>query len=79
MRPSWFQILTLHAVDKGNVTWDGEQWQSAWGGRVTGQINRLAELGLVDDTAEPIAVTVAGLGVLSEHSETEVLMKLNGR
>lgn len=79
-RPSWFQWLVLYAVEEGEVWWDGEHWRSmSWKGTVTKQIHKLAELGLVDDTAEPIAVTVAGLGTLRQYSLAEVVEKLQGK
>lgn len=79
---SWYQWLILYAVEEGRVRWDGENWLETGSHRdhkVSMQIRRLAELGMVDDTAEPIAVTVLGLGVLRQYSLFEVVEKLQGK
>ena len=85
--PSDPQWLTLHQIDDGLVSYGHHQWWAEGSLRdvkVTGQVNRLWQLGLVtfpaqlDDGAKP-AVSAEGQIVLNRRSVYDVLERVNRR
>lgn len=87
-KPSLYQCLVLHEIDDGRVF---QRIDEAWGllawwntgshrdHKVTRQVEKLLELGMIDQVGDVLAVTAAGHEVLKRRPLHDLLEQLNRR